>query len=110
MDHAKVAELIDELEAEVNNGGIHQYFYNSAGDNTAETIQALEAIGALRMADIMRRAAGRFPGGAPPKERLARQDVLLDYFANIEVFQDLDDEFYEYPDKLADLLKKYNAR
>ena len=36
---------IDQLEREVNNGGFHQFFWNSAGDNTPETLAALEQIG-----------------------------------------------------------------
>ena len=54
-------DLIDALEGEVNNGGFHQFFYNSAGDRTTETIQALEIVGAFAMADIVRRAAQMFP-------------------------------------------------
>jgi hypothetical protein len=46
MDRDETITFIDDLEAEVNNGGFHQYFYNSAGDNTAEAIRALEEIGA----------------------------------------------------------------
>ena len=109
MDKTTVTELIDELEAEVNNGGFHQYFYNSAGDHTAETIQALEAIGALHMTDIVRRAAAMFPGGMPPKDCFTRQDILLKLFSDATGFQDLDDEFYAYPDDLAALLKKFAA-
>src|ERR1700741_949977 len=109
MDKAKVQDLIDEFEAEVNNGGFDQYFYNSAGDSTAETIQALEAIGALQMADILRRAAAMFPGATPPKERFARHDVLLELFPKAEAFEDLDNEFYAYPDDLGALLKKFVA-
>ena len=37
-----VTELIQALEGEVNNGGFDQFFYNSAGDNTADTILALK--------------------------------------------------------------------
>ena len=109
MDQSKVRELIDELEAEVNNGGFDQYFYNSAGDNTAETIQALEAIGALHMASIVKRAAAKFPGGMPPKERFAQQDILLEFFPKAAAFEELDNEFYAYPDDLSALLKKFVA-
>jgi hypothetical protein len=63
------------LEDEVNNGGFHQFFYNDAGNNTLQTIQALEAVGAAKIAAIVKRAA-MFPGGMPPKDRFARQDVL----------------------------------
>jgi hypothetical protein len=45
----------------------------------------------------------------PPKERFARQDVLLDQFPSATAFRELDDEFYAYPDDLGDLLKKYSA-
>ena len=48
MDSREIQELVEAVEDEVNNGGFHQFFYNNAGDNTEETIQALEAIGATR--------------------------------------------------------------
>ena len=103
-----VADLIEALEGEVNNGGFDQFFYNSAGDKTAETILALEAIGAARTADIVKRAAAMFPGGMPPKERFARQDILLTAFPSSEAFKALDNEFYEYFDDLEGLTENYN--
>ena len=106
----EVADLIGALEDEVNNGGFHQFFYNNAGDNTMETIQALETIGAAKIADVVKRAAALFPGGMPPKDRFARQDVLLENFPRAEAFEALNDEFYAYPDDLADLLAKYKSR
>jgi uncharacterized protein DUF4375 len=109
MDRREVANLIENLEAEVNNGGFDQFFYNSAGDNTAETIHALEIIGAVTMADILKRAAAKFPGKMPPKDRFARQEVLLQISPDAEAFEDLDGEFYGYPDDLADLLAKYSS-
>jgi len=109
MSPDEVVDLIDALEGEVNNGGFHQYFYNSAGDNTAETIQALEIIGALKMANVVRRAAEKFPGAMPPKNRFERQDVLLESDPKAIAFRDLDEEFYDYPDNLTELLKKYRS-
>ncbi|HEX9104424.1 MAG TPA: DUF4375 domain-containing protein, partial [Polyangia bacterium] len=50
------------LEGEVNNGGLHQYFFNSAGERAVATIASLEAIGAPGAAAILREAVGRFPG------------------------------------------------
>jgi predicted nucleic acid-binding Zn-ribbon protein len=105
----EVVDLIDALEGEVNNGGFHQYFYNSAGDSVAETIQALEIIGAFAMADIVKRAVQKFPYGMPPKDRFERQDVLLEAYPNAEAFQPLDEEFYQYPDNLAMLVTKYKS-
>jgi YD repeat-containing protein len=109
LSMGEVVDLINALEGEVNNGGFHQYFYNSAGDRTAETIQALEIIGAVVMADIVKRAAQKFPYGMPPKNRFERQDVLLETYPNAEAFQALDDEFYQYPENLAALVTKYKS-
>jgi hypothetical protein len=44
------------FEAELNNGGFDQFFFNSAGDYTSQTIVALERIGASSCAAIVRRA------------------------------------------------------
>lgn len=108
MSRDDVVRLVELLEGEVNNGGFHQFFYNSSGDDTAETIQALEMIGALKAADIVKRAASKFPSGTPPKDRFARQDLLLDQVdPEIRVFGELDEEFYSYPDNLQGLLGEY---
>jgi hypothetical protein len=48
MHHGLIEELVSNLEAEINNGGFDQYFFNSTGDRTAETIRALELIGAKK--------------------------------------------------------------
>ena len=106
MTPDRVYELVREWEDEVNNGGFHQFFYNSSGDDTAETIQALEIIGADKMADILMRAVARFRDGAVPKERFARQRVLPEPSTLV----DLDMEFYAYPDDLAELLAEYKNR
>jgi hypothetical protein len=109
MSRDEVLRLVEAFEGEVNNGGFHQFFYNSAGNETTEILQALEAIGARKTADILRKAAGKFPSGMPPKDRTKRQNLLLDEVdPEIKVFNTLDEEFYAYPDDLLQgLLEKY---
>jgi hypothetical protein len=110
MEQDEIVRLIDALEGEINNGGFHQFFYNSAGDETAEIIHALQTVGAERMADIVKRATAKFPGGMPPKDRFARQDLLLDTVSpEDDVFSDLEREFYAYPENLAALISEYRA-
>jgi len=109
MSPDEVVDLIDALEGEVNNGGFDQYFYNSAGDRTADAIQALEMIGAFKMAETVKKAAQMFPNGMPPKDRFERQAILLRLYPKAEAFRHLDEEFYDYPDKLGDLLAKYRS-
>ncbi len=109
MDRLKIEGLIESLEAEVNNGGFDQFFYNSAGDDTADIIRALEMIGASRMAGIVVRAAAKFPGGTPPSDRFQRQKLLQQVSPESDAFEELDAEFYGYPDDLSDLLARYRA-
>ncbi len=110
MNPQELIDLVDDLEAEVNNGGFHQFFNNSSGDNTAETIHALETIGATVMANILRRAASKFPGSMPPKDRSQRLDVLWANFPRADEFSELDTEFFAYPEDLSALVAEYKRR
>ena len=44
------------LEAEVNNGGFNQYYYNSSGQYADKTEEALKLLGANKFADLVKRA------------------------------------------------------
>lgn len=105
-----VQMLVGELEAEVNNGGFDQFFFNEAGNRVVETIEALEAIGAHKTADIVRRACARFPGGMPPAAWFARQEVLEVVSPDSEAFEQEDQEFYAYDEDLASLVAAYAKR
>ena len=107
MEREMAVQLVGVLEAEVNNGGFDQFFFNSSGDRTAEIIDALDMIGAAKTADIVRRAASKFPDGMPPADCKARQVVLVDTVSpDADAFEELDQEFYGRPDDLEELLKK----
>ena len=45
-----------EVEAEVNNGGFDQYFFNTAGEFALEAIEGFEKIGAKKFATITKQA------------------------------------------------------
>jgi hypothetical protein len=64
------------LDAEVHNGGFDQYFFNSQGDYSAETVEALEAVGAARSAGLLRRARSVFKPEAPSPNRNARWEQM----------------------------------
>jgi hypothetical protein len=68
-DQQKLFYLNQNLEREINNGGFNQYFCNSSGDNTHETIISLKAIGADKTAEILQRAIDQFPNKTVPKDR-----------------------------------------
>jgi len=96
------------LEAEVNNGGFHQFFFNTAGNFTVETVAALDTVGANNAKAILEQAAAVFAPGGPDTERYARQDQLeMLSEAEERRLNDLDARFYEYPDDLSKLLASY---
>ena len=64
------------FDAEVRNGGFHQYFMNSTGDAALVTLQALEKLGEDARARLLVSAMARFPGGVAPKSQSARQAAL----------------------------------
>jgi hypothetical protein len=107
MDKFKVRKLIDELEAEINNGGFDQFFFNSAGDNTAETIAALRAVGANHTAAIVAAAASKFPNGMAPTSRDLRQELLESVSPDSDAFGEQDQEFLAYKDNLSALVSAY---
>jgi len=109
MDKPSVSTLVENLEAELNNGGFEQFFFNAAGDLTAETIEALVAIGATHTASVVRRAAARFPGGMPPSDRNARQALLETISPDSDAFEEDDAAFLEYRDKLSELAANYQS-
>ncbi len=97
-----------ELEAEVNNGGFSQFYFNSAGDHAASTVDALEEIGAGRTAEIVRAANSVFPGAAPPSDTYERQDLLEALGeSGEEKLETWDGEFFKYQDNLSELLCRF---
>jgi hypothetical protein len=101
----KVFTAVWELEAEVNNGGFEQYFFNTSGDGAQEVEQALRTIGAQRMADIVKQAVSLFPLGPPPVDLDERRGRLESVDAKVtEKWDTLDQAFFKYPDSLTDLL------
>jgi hypothetical protein len=99
------------LEAEVNNGGFDQYFFNSAGDHAAETVVALRAIEAQHTASLVASAMAIFGPNGPNSDRNTRQDELESLTdAQREAFSDLDNRFFAYEDNLSELLARYMKR
>jgi hypothetical protein len=107
-DAQKVFVCVWSLEGEVNNGGFDQFYFNSSGDWAVETPAALEKIGAHQAAAIVRKANSVFPDGKPSNDRELRQqqlDALPD--AVRDSFQQIDSQFYKYPDNLESLLRTF---
>ncbi|MBR7122492.1 MAG: DMP19 family protein [Oscillospiraceae bacterium] len=104
-EHERVFYVTQILEQEVNNGGFSQFFFNSSGDFSNELVDAFTKIGALKTAEICKKALDVF-NGKVPTDRDEREE-LLNCLDCDDVLSECDDEFYEYEDNLEKLNYKY---
>ncbi len=91
----QVIYMIWMLEAEVNNGGYNQFYYNSAGQFYRHLPNALKLIGANKFADLTQRANNTFDKENPKITQ--HQDGTLEGFSksyNDNPLNKFDDEFY----------------
>jgi len=96
------------VEAEVNNGGFDQYFFNSAGDNAEAALSGLKEMGADGAAALLERAMAVFPGGKPPADRFKRQEVMEQIAGQSKpVWEKCDSEFYKLTESISDLSLAY---
>ena len=110
-DKEKAIYTIWWLEAEVNNGGFNQYFWNSAGDDAALSLQSLNKIGATKTAELLKRAIDVAFSGSLPLTRDDRQKQLeIDEDKKIEALGELDDRFYEYQENFYKMLNEFGEK
>ena len=93
---------VEELEMEVNNGGLNQYFLN-AGQNCFETLRELQKTEKVKTAAILQQAIALVN-----PNKLSEEDLIAKLRKREveELFDDkisdqlnkLDEKFYKYPD------------
>jgi len=104
----KVLVTLWALEAEVNNGGFDQFFFNSSGDCAYFAPRALQILGATEMSEIAARANAVFGPDGPPREWNARQEALFALSDSAQtLLEALDVAFFAYPEDLAQLVARY---
>jgi hypothetical protein len=93
------------VEAEVNNGGFNQYYWNSTGQFSDQAVAAFEFFSAHEHAELMREA------NAIRAEEKAKMDKFKDE-GTVEAFSEsyqvselgpLDDRFYKIDESLSTL-------
>jgi hypothetical protein len=104
----KVLSAIWALEAEVNNGGFDQFFFNSAGDLAHYAPNALKQIGAFQMAELAERANSVFGPGGPPKNWEERRFLVRQFSEKEEkILDEVTSAFYKYPDNVQALVEQF---
>ena len=99
--------LVWWLEGEVNNGGFHQFFFNSNGALAPETLDALHTIGAPNTGEILREAIDVAYAGSYPIDRSLHRRALLDSDAVMSRLEELDARFLAYEEDLTRLVNEY---
>ena len=99
---------LEILEAEINNGGFDQYFFNSSGDYAIEALEALKKVGAFKTAKIVEEAYSHFPENPIPKDNEKRQEILVAIDLKVsEKWKLLEDEFYSNDENIGELVLSY---
>jgi hypothetical protein len=98
---------LDILEQNVTDGGFIQFFFNSSGQYTHEVFQAYHAIKAENTVDILTKAIYLFPEMPVPKNLRVRQQILMEKDSNIDLWDEVDTEFYKYEDNIISLTLAY---
>ena len=106
-DKQRVLYVTQALEMEVNNGGFAQYFYNYSGDFANEAVSAFESIGAIKTAELCKKAISIY-GDKVPNDRNEREKILTPDDEKEEerievILNACDDAFFEYEDDLVEL-------
>ena len=84
------------FDAEVNNGGHSQYFFNSSGNDWQNALDGLKAMGLVDRAAIFQKSLDYFGSQGPSPERSTRQKQLSKIFRKHEAeFNELDSQYYD---------------
>jgi len=101
----KVFSSIWAVESEVNSGEFSQYYLNDSAETAGFVVEALNAIGAVRTADICSRAiVCAFPNGLPATADAISAIAAAFSPETLEKLESLGGEFYTCPHDLTDLL------
>jgi len=91
--------MISRLEAEVNNGGYNQFYFNSSGQFATALPEALKLVGATKFADLTERANSTFE---KEKSKITEdQDGTVEGFSKSyenNPLNKFDEEFYKLND------------
>jgi hypothetical protein len=99
----QTVSLINELEFEVANGGLDQYFSNSSGNCALRALAAARALDS-RLGDIVARALAPFPNATPDEDRAIRNQQMDAMPGASETWSKLERDL---DDDLSPLLGRY---
>ncbi len=90
---------------EVNNGGLHQFFFNNTGEHSHETLIALNEIGSNDSSVVLEQAISLFPSGSVSIDTSKRRTALE--LIDTNKLRKLDEAFYKCNDSFDFCLISY---
>ena len=107
----RVIFYVSELDTSIQMHGIDDYFDQHRGGDALEAADALEHIGAVESAALIREACRVFPGGEPPRDWEERRRLLSQLpSAALDRLHHLSDAYSEYPDDLGTKFEDFCRR
>lgn len=99
------------LRGDVNNGGLHQYFFNSSGRSYEFAAEGLKRLGAGQTLAIVQEAKHAIFGDGPVSmdTQTLRLHSSLDDYALNAFLDELDRRFYRDPDELWERLEDFGV-
>ena len=96
--------------AETENGGLHQFFFNSTGGYIPEVRTGLRMMGATATLGIFERAVALFGRPELPRDDAQRRDIVRKLSSEAEqALDELSDEFYNSSEDLYGLREAFAA-
>jgi hypothetical protein len=91
------------VEAEVNNGGFNQYFWNSGGEFAEDAVQGFDLMGVPALARLTERAIAIRARDAARMAAFKQRDTIEAFSESYEgnPLNELDEEFYNLEDGLS---------
>jgi hypothetical protein len=97
------------LEAEVNNGGFNQYFWNQSGELAPDALASLRLVGAEAHASLLERAIAMHEREASTLRQFKERGTLEAFSESYDhtELNSLDDEFFKLNESLSALRLAY---
>ena len=95
-------------DAEILNGGITQYFFNSSGDTWPDALAGMKAMGFRERLAILEKALAMFGKHAPSTDHGTRQNQFAKRFRKDDtMFDELESAWYESTEVVEVFLARY---
>jgi hypothetical protein len=107
-EHQRFYSAVLMCDAEINNGGLSQYFVNSSGDHWRDALAGFEAMGFKERLELFRKALSFFGKDGPSVDREKRQEQLSKLYQNNDaIFDSLESRYYESKEVLEVFMTKF---